>query len=102
MFVDCALNPRRRLHSRPADFLAQLLVIITFLLAEVFLNTELLSIPYVHLLRRLLPDIYAVEGAPRPQLHPYVAWGMLFVSVTTLILFFASGLYSEKIGYANK
>jgi hypothetical protein len=27
---------------------------------------------------------------------------LLFVSVTTLVLFFASGMYSEKIAYANQ
>ena len=27
---------------------------------------------------------------------------LLFVGLTTLILFFASGMYTEKIGYANK
>jgi len=36
------------------------------------------------------------------ELHPYFASGLLFVSVTTLVLFFASGMYSEKVAYANQ
>ncbi|KAJ3746390.1 hypothetical protein DFH05DRAFT_941362 [Lentinula detonsa] len=38
----------------------------------------------------------------KAPVHPYVTTGLLFVSVTTLVLFFASGMYSEKIAYANK
>ncbi|KAJ4490393.1 hypothetical protein J3R30DRAFT_3421315 [Lentinula aciculospora] len=38
----------------------------------------------------------------KAAIHPYLTTGMLFVSVTTLVLFFASGMYSEKIAYANK
>ncbi|KAF8752261.1 Spo7-like protein [Rhizoctonia solani] len=34
--------------------------------------------------------------------HPYIIPGLWLVSVTTLVLFFASGLYSEKISYANR
>ncbi|KAF8740043.1 hypothetical protein AX14_008955 [Amanita brunnescens Koide BX004] len=33
---------------------------------------------------------------------PYIASGFLFVAITTLVLFFASGMYTEKIAYANK
>ncbi|KAF4612795.1 hypothetical protein D9613_011746 [Agrocybe pediades] len=61
---------------------------------------SLLSIPYQMVLRRLLPDIYTPDT--KVTLHPYFASGLLFVSVTTLVLFFASGMYSEKIAYANK
>lgn len=81
-------------------FLVQLLMIIVFLLSEVFLQTDLLSIPYRRLLRKLLPDIYGPNL--EIQVHRYFALGLLFVSVTTLALFFLSGMYSEKIGYANK
>ncbi|KAJ3837219.1 hypothetical protein F5878DRAFT_622986 [Lentinula raphanica] len=38
----------------------------------------------------------------KATIHPYLTTGLLFVSVTTLVLFFASGMYSEKIAYANK
>jgi hypothetical protein len=51
-------------------------------------------------LKRLLPDIYTDETDV--ALHPYFASGLLFVAVTTLVLFFASGLYAEKIAYANQ
>jgi hypothetical protein len=77
-------------------FLLQLLAIIVFLLSEVFLQTTFLSLPYRWLLRRVLPD------TDPPPLHPYFASGLLFVSVTTLILFFVSGMYTEKIAYANQ
>ncbi|KAJ3882212.1 hypothetical protein F5051DRAFT_394832 [Lentinula edodes] len=43
------------------------------------------------------------EPFPRKAtIHPYLTTGLLFVGVTTLVLFFASGMYSEKIAYANK
>ncbi|EIN13818.1 hypothetical protein PUNSTDRAFT_56786 [Punctularia strigosozonata HHB-11173 SS5] len=90
----------KRRKSRYRLFLLQLLVIIAFLLSEVHLQTNFLAIPYALFLRKLLPDIYTPETPV--LLHPYFASGMLFVSVTTLVLFFASGMYSEKIGYANR
>ncbi|KAI0059481.1 hypothetical protein BV25DRAFT_1908731 [Artomyces pyxidatus] len=90
------LNRRK---SRYQFFLFQLIIGIVFLLCEVLLQTSFLSIPY----RYLLQDILHVYGSDAEvQLHPYVASGLLFVAVTTLLLFFASGLYSEKIGYANR
>lgn len=52
------------------------------------------------MLCRVLPDLYAEDT--EVTVHPYFASGLLFVSVTTLVLFFASGMYSEKIGYANR
>jgi hypothetical protein len=83
-------------------FLFQLLVVIAFLLSEVLLppQSSLLAIPYKLLLQRFLPDVYTPDA--QVTLHPYFASGLLFVSVTTLVLFFASGMYSEKIAYANK
>ncbi|KAI0257075.1 hypothetical protein BJV78DRAFT_1160075 [Lactifluus subvellereus] len=91
------LNRRK---SRYQFFLAQLIFAIVFLLSEVLLNTSFLSTPYQHFLRLVLPKSYGPDVEVR--LHPYVASGLLFVSVTTLLLFFATGLYSEKIGYANR
>ncbi|PCH37602.1 hypothetical protein WOLCODRAFT_110180 [Wolfiporia cocos MD-104 SS10] len=94
-------------------FLAQLALVIVFLLCEVLLHAQLLAIPY----RAVLGRLYALrhgrgaagggdEGLPEwardAEVHPYVASGLLFVAVTTLVLFFASGMYSEKIGYANR
>ena len=81
-------------------FLVQLIFAIVFLLCEALLHTSFLSIPYQYLLRHAFPSAYGPDVEVR--LHPYVASGLLFVSVTTLLLFFATGLYSEKIGYANR
>lgn len=82
-----------------AVFLLQLLIVIAFLLSEVLLppSNSLLALSYKFMLQRLLPD-----AETEIVLHPYFASGLLFVSVTTLVLFFASGMYSEKIAYANK
>ncbi|KAH9964269.1 hypothetical protein BC827DRAFT_1339616 [Russula dissimulans] len=91
------LNRRK---SRYQFFLVQLIFAIIFLLCEALLDTPFLSVPYQYLLRRALPNVYGPGDQVR--LHPYVASGLLFVSVTTLLLFFATGLYSEKIGYANR
>ncbi|KAG6826680.1 hypothetical protein H0H92_014876 [Tricholoma furcatifolium] len=73
-----------------------------FLLAEVLLPPQisLLAIPYRMALQRILPDIYTPDV--QVTVHPYFSTGLLFVSVTTLVLFFASGMYSEKISYANR
>ncbi|KAJ8490066.1 hypothetical protein ONZ51_g2554 [Trametes cubensis] len=92
-----SLHRRKRRYQL---FLLQLLIIIVFLLAEVLLNTNFLGVPYKWVLHQLLPEIYTERTEVR--VHPYFASGLLFVSVTTLVLFFASGMYSEKIGYANK
>ncbi|TBU21902.1 hypothetical protein BD311DRAFT_782654 [Dichomitus squalens] len=92
-----SLNSRKRRYQL---FLGQLLLIIGFLLCEVLLQTNWLGVPYKWVLHQVLPDIYPEDADVR--VHPYFASGLLFVSVTTLVLFFASGMYSEKIGYANK
>jgi hypothetical protein len=81
-------------------FLAQLIIAIIFLLCEVLLNTSFLAVPYQYFLRRALPSVYGPDA--EVHLPTYVASGLLFVFVTTLLLFFATGLYSEKIGYANR
>ncbi|KAI0633941.1 hypothetical protein C8Q77DRAFT_1217309 [Trametes polyzona] len=99
-----SLHRRKRRYQL---FLFQLLVIIAFLLCEVLLQTNFLGVPYTWLLRRALPELYPASrhgggDAEIVRVHPYFASGLLFVAVTTLVLFFASGMYSEKIGYANK
>jgi hypothetical protein len=101
----CAYHTHRQIqcgsyHKHIKVFLAQLLIAIAFLLSEVLLQTSLLSIPYKIVLQRILPEIYTDDV--QVELHPYFASGLLFVSVTTLVLFFASGMYSEKIAYANQ
>ncbi|RXW21450.1 hypothetical protein EST38_g4407 [Candolleomyces aberdarensis] len=89
----------QRRKSKYQFFLCQLLLVIAVLLWEALLPPEasILVIPYRLLLQRILP---AVDSDVR--LPPYIPSGLLFVSVTTLLLFFASGMYSEKIAYANK
>lgn len=79
-------------------FLVHLVLVIAFLLSEVLLQTSFLDIPYTYLLGCILPlDVY---GSVKP--HPYFASGLLLVAITTLLLFFASGMYAEKIAYANR
>ncbi|CAL1709428.1 unnamed protein product [Somion occarium] len=75
-----AASLNRRKH-RYQFLLAQLLLTILFLLSEVFLHTDFLAAP-CH--------------------WAYIALGLLCISVTTLALFFISGMYSEKVGYANR
>jgi len=85
------LNRRR---SRYTWFLVQLITLIAFLLCEVFLHTSFLSVPY----RWALGYSWDADI----HLHSYVTPGLLLVAGTTLVLFFVSGIYSEKIAYANK
>ena len=83
-------------------FLFQLLALISFLTCEVFLQLNLLDIPYHLVLLRTFPTLYTPEEMTEAHVHPYFTFGLLLVSVTTLVLFFASGVYSEKIAYANR
>ena len=80
-------------------FLCQLLLVIAILLWEALLPPEasVLVIPYRLFLQRMLPVVDSDIRLP-----PYIPSGLLFVSVTTLLLFFASGMYTEKIAYANR
>ena len=101
----CALCPISRwmyvfLAHLSSVFLFQLIGTIVFLLSEVLLQTSFLSILSRFLLRHALPEHYGPDDDFR--VHPYFVSGLLFVAVTTLVLFFASGMYSEKIGYANR
>ncbi|KAF5322985.1 hypothetical protein D9611_009343 [Ephemerocybe angulata] len=93
-----AVSLQRR-KARYQFFLAQLVLVIAVLLCEVLLppDTSILVIPY-----RMTLQYFIGPAADEIKLHPYIATGMLFVAVTTLLLFFASGMYSEKIAYANK
>ena len=81
-------------------FLVQLAVVILFLMMEVLLETRFFDMPLNYALHLSFPE--ALSDNERLELHPYVAKGLLFVSITTLLLFFASGLYEEKIAYANR
>ncbi|KAF7978573.1 hypothetical protein HWV62_45509 [Athelia sp. TMB] len=91
----------RRRKARYQLFLVQLLVVIGLLLSELLLRTSFLAIPYKYVLQWALPEIYGGDIVDA-EIHPYFVSGLLFVSVTTLVLFFASGMYSEKIAYANR
>lgn len=79
-----------------AVFLAQLLLVIAILLSDVLLYTSFLAFPLNLLLSHIWPDYPPIIA------HPYVPSALLFISVTTLVLFYASGVYAEKIGYANR
>ena len=81
-------------------FLLHLVLVIAFLLSEVLLQTSFLDIPHTFLLKHALRGVYGPVVGVKP--HPYFASGLLFVAITTLLLFFASGMYSEKIAYANR
>jgi len=87
----------QRRKSRYQLFLLHLVLVIAFLLSEVLLQTSFLDIPYTYLLRHI---VYGAVPTAKP--HPYFASGLLFVAITTLLLFFASGMYSDKIAYANR
>jgi len=89
-----SLNKRKKRYQL---FLVHLLIIIVLVLSEITFQTEFLSIPYNCFLLAVLP-----AGHKALSLHPYFKPGFLLVAVTTLALFFASGMYSEKIGYANR
>ncbi|GJJ14654.1 hypothetical protein Clacol_008920 [Clathrus columnatus] len=90
-----AANLRRR-KSRYQLFLVHLLLLILVLLSDVFLYTSFFVMPLNFLLKRLTPEYEPIIP------HPYFTSGLLLIAVTTLILFFASGMYNEKIGYANR
>ena len=67
-----------------------------------FLQLNLLDLPFHFVLRRTIPTLHSPEEMAEVHVHPYFTLGLLSVSVTTLVLFFASGMYSEKIAYANR
>lgn len=78
-------------------FLLNLIVVIIVLTADVLLSTGFFAWPLKSLLHQL-----SIESRPDVVFHPYLAPGALLVAITTLVLFYASGMYAEKIGYANR
>ncbi|TCD69774.1 hypothetical protein EIP91_006310 [Steccherinum ochraceum] len=96
--TNAALLNRRK--HRYQLFLTQLLLIISFLLSEVFLQTGFLEVPCRYTMQFVVPERYRKDA--EWEVHRYLAVGLLCVSVTTLGLFFMSGMYSEKIAYANR
>lgn len=83
-----------------------LLVSMTLILtSDVLLETELLELPvnsmiFYYTLYRY-PDT-PQSACPHIKVSQYLKTCGLFVLGMTLFLFFASGMYSEKVGYANK
>ncbi|CAE6534861.1 unnamed protein product [Rhizoctonia solani] len=107
------LKKRKRKYQA---FLVQLILVILVLTSDVVLNTPFVASPInlmiPHFDNRIrIPLLIWWLDQPEQDispitaplhLHPYIIPGLWLVSVTTLILFFASGLYSEKISYANR
>ncbi|KZS96779.1 hypothetical protein SISNIDRAFT_482573 [Sistotremastrum niveocremeum HHB9708] len=82
--------------SRYQAFLYSVIASICVLASDVWLDTDLVTLlPNLALHKAWRDDI-------RITLHRYIAWGMLMVALTTLVLFFASGTYAEKVQYANR
>ncbi|KAG8693795.1 hypothetical protein FRC08_008879 [Ceratobasidium sp. 394] len=107
------LKKRKR---RYQVFLVQLTLVILILTSDVLLDTSFLMLPInlvvPHLDEKIRVPLlkwwfghsdWVVPRITTPViLHPYLTPGVWLVAVTTLVLFFASGLYSEKISYANR
>ncbi|EUC60572.1 Spo7 domain protein [Rhizoctonia solani AG-3 Rhs1AP] len=107
------LKKRKRKYQA---FLVQLVLVILVLTSDVVLNTSFVASPmnlvapcFDNRVRIPLlmwwfdqPEQTILRVSTPLELHPYIIPGLWLVSVTTLILFFASGLYSEKISYANR
>ncbi|KAG9128438.1 hypothetical protein FRC07_012546 [Ceratobasidium sp. 392] len=97
-------------------FLVQLTLVILILTSDVLLDTSFLMLPVDLMVPHLDEKIripllkwyfghsdWVVPRITTPIIpHPYLTPGVWLVAVTTLVLFFASGLYSEKISYANR
>lgn len=81
-------------------FLFQLLAVIALLAADVFLQLQLMPFLINYGLRASLH--VDQSGYFASEMHQYITKGLLLVAVTTLVLFFASGLNEEKIAYANR
>lgn len=86
-------------------YLAVLVGTILVLTSDVLLETELFEFPpntalfyYTSYRYPHLPK----DDYPHPKFSQYIKTCALFVLGMTLFLFFASGMYSEKVGYANK
>ncbi|KZW00977.1 hypothetical protein EXIGLDRAFT_738621 [Exidia glandulosa HHB12029] len=81
----------KRTKTRYQVFLAFLIFIISLLASEVLLDLDFMFVgPTGSFLRGFLPTF------------PYLEVVGLFVAVMTLVLFIATGTYTEKIAYANK
>jgi len=87
----------RRRKRRYQIFLIHLVFCILILASDATLSTNLVAWPLNHFLRLL--DVSPQRDVILPS---YITHSAFLVAVTTLVLFYASGLYAEKIGYANR
>lgn len=84
-------------HSGPV-LLLQLVFCIMILASDVLLSTDFFTWPINYLTQHI--PIFTREQ--HIVLSPYVRQSTFCIAVITLFLFYASGLYAEKIGYANR
>jgi len=87
----------RRKKRRYQLFLLTLVFCIAVLASDVLLATSLLTWPANRLMAHL-----PISPQQDIILPTYITHTALLVVITTLVLFYASGLYAEKIGYANR
>lgn len=107
----------KRRKSRYQFYLLLLVTAVLIFLSDVLLETELFLLPLNHAVYYYYSYTRSLETIPKRDLWraeddadagiyfhlpPYVKTGCLFVLGVTLFLFFASGMYSERVGYANK
>ena len=100
----------------PPVYLLLLVSAVLVFLSDVLLETELCLFPlnhavyyyysYTRSIERIKVDTWRTEDDADAGIYfhlpPYVRTGCLFILGVTLFLFFASGMYSERVGYANK
>ena len=77
--------------------LAHLIFCIVVLASDALFSTSLVTLPINWVLQGLL-----VDHDPHIVMSPYVTQSAFLIALTTLVLFYASGLYAEKISYANR
>ncbi|KAH7105932.1 hypothetical protein BKA62DRAFT_688402, partial [Auriculariales sp. MPI-PUGE-AT-0066] len=80
----------KRTKARYQVFLGMLIFVITVLASEMLLDLDF-----------MLGDLVVRRWGWLPA-FPYFEYMLLFVAVTTLVLFIMTGGYREKIAYANK
>jgi len=87
----------RRKKRKYQILLAHLIFSIVVLASDALFSTSLVTWPVNWALQKLPADHH-----PHIIVSPYVAQSVFLVALTTLVLFYASGLYAEKISYANR
>lgn len=91
------------LAPRTTAFLCSLIGVIAYLAYVVFVLPSIVRPPPPPHLREDVPRL--TPPLVSPEQYSLVHYGnvaLLLVAVTTLVLFFATGMYSEKIAYAHK